>query len=320
MGGCVWGAPVQGFSTPKCSEHRGDVVACLLRCVAVNGVPPLRLLPSLLLLPVDVLFSSPRGKGELSDGYENVIKSIAKPAESGAELAGGGGAARRFPSAFPGFEGSSAASAEVRPRCSRAAKLRLNRAGDPTPAHFSNFIHKRGQAQGKRRDPRSHPLFSSLPVAAAGSSPDPFLLHIFACSKAIGSLGPEWEARDSRLCDLQGRTAGGGAPHTREFRETPAPLRAQKRQGLRVRSFTPRRGLRGRRLCGPSQLGYPPPPGGKVFLFFQVCTATAPWLRGRGPREHPPAAALRGRCCTRAPRSLCTPVRSREEGCGLRRG
>ncbi|KAJ8779594.1 hypothetical protein J1605_012478 [Eschrichtius robustus] len=251
----------------------------------------------------DVLFSSPRGKGEHSDGYENVIKSIAKPAESGAELAGGGGAARRFPSAFPGFEGSSAASAEVCPRCSRAPKRRLSRAGDPTPAHFSNFIHKRGQAQAKRRDPRSHPLFPSLPVAAvleqdgclaaAGSSPDPFLLQIFACSKAIGSLGPEWEAGDSRLCDLQGRTAGGGAPHTQEFRERPAPLRAQRGQGLRVCSFTPRRGLRGRSLCGPAQLGYPPPPGGNVFLFFQCARPPPPgYVVGT-----PPASTHRPQHC-----------------------
>lgn len=132
------------------------------------------------------------------------------------------------------------------------------------------------------------------------------------------ALSGRRETPDCVTC--RGELQAAGLPTHRSSGRGRPLFEHRNSRALRVCSFTPRRGLRGRRLCGPSQLGYPPPPGGKVFLFFQVCTATAPWLRGRGPREHPPAAALRGRCWTRAPRSLCTPVRSREEGCGLRRG
>ena len=75
----------------------------LLVCGAVQlSTPPLPLwlLPALLLAPVDVLFSSTGGKGELSFDYKNIIV-ITKPATSGAELARGGGAARSSPAAFP---------------------------------------------------------------------------------------------------------------------------------------------------------------------------------------------------------------------------
>lgn len=75
----------------------------LLVCCAVQlskASLPLWLLPALLLAPVDVLFSSTGGKGELSDDYKNIIV-ITKPATSGAELARGGGAARSSPAAFP---------------------------------------------------------------------------------------------------------------------------------------------------------------------------------------------------------------------------
>ena len=75
----------------------------LLVCGAVQlSTPslPLWFLPALLLAPVDVLFSSTGGEGELSFDYKN-ITVITKPATSGAELARGGGAARTSPSAFP---------------------------------------------------------------------------------------------------------------------------------------------------------------------------------------------------------------------------
>lgn len=61
------------------------VMCCWLSVVSL----PLWLLPCLLMVAVNVLFST-WGKGQLSDGFENIMKSIAKVATSGAERAGGG--------------------------------------------------------------------------------------------------------------------------------------------------------------------------------------------------------------------------------------
>ncbi|KAB1268319.1 hypothetical protein Cadr_000013874 [Camelus dromedarius] len=201
-------------------------------------------------------------------------------------LARGRVAARRSSAAFPRFQpGERRGPPPVQPGCKVPPE-------DPAPAH--------------RRHPRSHPLFQPLHGAAAlerngclaavGPSPDPFFLQIFACSRAIGSVGPG-------SCDLQERC--GGAPHTRE---QDSGLRHRNGRASGASTFNlsppaqPRHRLRGQRLYT----------SGNLHLSEEMSFSPSR-LRGGDSQEHPRAPSLRsGR--TRALRSLCTLVRSGEGG------
>lgn len=133
-----------GRSTPKCSNNRELLRVCFDVLLAIGGVPPFMApLSCLLMVALDVLFWT-KGKRQLSDGFENLKKSVANVAKSGPELRGRRERGATSGAAFPPCEfGEHSTASAVQ--------------GDATRAHFSNFIHKLCQPQGKLRDARSRP-------------------------------------------------------------------------------------------------------------------------------------------------------------------
>lgn len=242
--GAFWGC-LLGGGPPQNARTTGELLPVYCDVVALH----LWFLPCLLMVAVDILFST-RRKRQLSDGLENIMKSLAKVAKSGAELAGRGtpsGPTSR--AAFPRCEFSEHSTASVGQ-------------GTPSPhtslIFFTNLTSLRESFETRAAAPSSRSATGCSSgrgdscSAEAGISPDRFLLRLLQ-----SDLLP-WPGRETGDGRLQiGRPVG-----TNLRRRSSAHNRsgAPGQSSERGRTHSKQRNDRAPRVCAFTPANHPRAP------------------------------------------------------------